>query len=181
MSEAIKKKTKKSSEKKQRKFLFVDFLIILLILAIVGGAVYLFSPGSFLNKTRKSTEGTLIYTVEIKGVSKDYLNKIQENDVVVHGATKSAMGTVSAVDYTNNDTVLDYVWNEKEEAYVGTLVPSPDQYSVLVTITASADYVAEDGYFVNNTRVAVGEGMALRFPNFAVEGYCISVIPQNFN
>lgn len=193
MSEAIKKKTKKASEKKQRKFNFVDFLLILLILAIIGGAVYLFSPGSFINKAGKSTEGTLMYTIEIKGVDQEYINKIQENDVVVNAVTKSTLGTVSAVDATNKDVVLDCIEVKNEDnqegagetqeeiQYEGTLVPSADQYTVLVTITATADYVNGDGYFVNNCRIAVGEGFSLHFPNFAAEGYCISIIPQNFD
>ena len=192
MSEAIKKKTKKASDKKQRKFNFVDFLLILLILAIIGGAVYLFSPGSFINKVGKSTEGTLMYTIEIKGVDQEYIHKIKENDFVINAVTKSTLGTVSAADATNKDVVLDCieVKNEdiqegaeetKETKYEGALVQSADQYTILVTITATADYVKGDGYFVNNCRIAVGEGFSLHFPDFAAEGYCISIIPQDFN
>ncbi len=180
MNETIKKKAKKPSEKKQRKFNFVDFLLILLILAIIGGAVYLFLPGSFINKTGKAKTGTLVYTVEIKGVDGDYLNKIHENDVVVDAVTKNTLGTVSAVDYNTKHTALEYV-QQQDGTYEGVLSEYPNQYTVLVTITASADYVDQDGYFVNNCRIAVGQGMALHFPDFAAEGYCISIIPQNFN
>ena len=178
MNEAIKKKSKK--EKKQRKFNFVDFLLILLALAIIGGVVYLFTPGSFINKMGKAQEGILVYTVEIKGVNADYLNKIHENDVVVDAATKTTLGTVTAVDYNTKQTVLEYE-EQEDGTYAGILSEYPNRYTVLVTITATANYVAKDGYFVNNYRVAVGESVALRFPDFAAEGYCISMIPQNFN
>lgn len=175
-----KKKNGKATEKKQRKFNFIDFLLIVLILAIIGGAVYLFTSGTFFNIKGADKEGTMIYTVEIQGVSSEYLNKIKENDMVVNSVTKNTLGTVTSVDYNTKQTVLEYV--EKDGAYEGVLSEYPDQYTVLVTITASAKYVPGDGYFVNDARIAVGEALALRFPDFVAEGHCISLIPpENFN
>lgn len=171
---------KNTSEKKSRRFNFVDFLLILLVLAIIAGAVYLFSPGSFFQKAGASEQGTLSYTVEFHGVDGEYLNKIKENDIVVDSVTKSSLGTVTAVDYNTKQRVLEYVKNEVDGTYTGVLSEYPDQYTVLVTITAPAEHVSGDGYFVNNCRIAVGEGMALRFPDFVAEGHCISMIPENF-
>ena len=170
-----KKKSGKAAEKKERKFNFVDFLLIVLILAIIGAAVYLFTSGAFFKLKGADQEGTMIYTVEIQGVSSDYLNQIKENDVVVNSVTKNTLGTVTSVDYNTKQTVLEYV--EVDGVYEGVLSEYPDQYTVLVTVTATAKYVAGDGYFVNDCRIAVGEGLSLRFPNFTAEGYCISLIP----
>ncbi len=179
MNSTVKKKKNKAPNTKQRKFNFVDFLLIVLVLAIIAGAVYLFSPGSFINKLGSAKQGTLSYTVEIQGVDGEYLNKIKENDVVVDSVSKNTLGTVAAVDYNTKQTVLEYA-EQADGSYVGVLSEYPDQYTVLVTVTAPAEYVAGDGYFVNNCRIAVGEGLALRFPDFAAEGYCISLIPENF-
>ena len=178
MKDAVKKKSN-ASEKKERKFNFIDFLLIVLVLAIVAGAIYLFSPGSFLNQIKTEKQGTLSYTVEIKGVDGEYLNKIKENDVVVDSVTKNTIGTVVAVDYNTKQTVLEYA-KQSDGTYTGVLSEYPDQYTVLVTITASAEYASGDGYNVNNRRIAVGEAMALRFPDFVAEGHCISLIPEDF-
>jgi hypothetical protein len=45
----------------------------------------------------------------------------------------------------------------------------------LVTITVLAEYTEGEGYSVGDRRIAVGEKMSLRFPNFAAEGYCIAL------
>ena len=182
MNSTVKKNNKKA-DKKSRKFNFVDFLLILLVLALIAGAVYLFTQGSIFKKLGATEQGTLTYTVEIQGVDAEYLNIIKESDVVVDSVTKNTLGTVSAVDYNTKQTVLEYVKNEDEDGnvtYTGVLSEYPNQYTVLVTITAPAEYVSGDGYFVNNCRIAVGEGLALRFPDFAAEGYCISMVPENF-
>ena len=177
MNRKEKKKNNKPAEKKQRKFNFVDFLLIVVILALVAVAVYLFTSGTILDKLKSDTSGTLTYTIEINGVSGEYLNKIKENDVVVHAVTKSTLGTVATVDYNTKQTVLEYV--ENEGVYQGVLVEYPDRYTVHVTVTTNAKYVEGDGYFVNNCRIAVGEGMSLHFPDFAAEGYCISFVPHD--
>ena len=180
MNRTAKKNNKKASEKKSRRFNFVDLLLILLVLAIIAGAVYLFSPGSVFKKMGTTEHGTLSYTVEFHGVDGEYLNKIKENDVVVDSVTKNILGTVAAVDYNTKQTVLEYVKNEDDGTYSGVLSEYPNQYTVIVTITASAEHVSGDGYFVNNCRIAVGESMALRFPDFVAEGHCISMIPEDF-
>ena len=179
MNRKEKKKNNKSAEKKQRNFNFVDFLLIVIVLAIVAGAVYLFTSGTILDKFRKDTEGTLTYEIEINGVSEDYLNKIKENDVVINAVTKNSLGTVSAVDNNTKQTILGYEYDEEKNDYRGVPLEYSDRYTVRVTVTATAKYVKGDGYFINNCRVAVGEHMSLHFPDFAAEGYCISLVPHD--
>ena len=166
-------------QKKQRRFNFVDFLIIVLILAIIGGVIYLFSPASFLKNMRSVKTGTVIYTIEIKGVHSDFLSKIQENDLVLDASTKVTLGVVTTVDCNTKHTVFEAV-NKGDGKYEGEWAEYPDQYDVIVTITADAEYIPNKGYFVNNHRVAIGEQFFLRFPDFTGEGYCISLIREGF-
>lgn len=178
MNNTVKNKKSRKPEKARRKFTFIDFVLIVLVLAIITGGVYVFLSGSIFAKI-KAEEGTVSYTVEIRGVDAAYIDKIKENDVVVDGVTKSTLGTVIATDYNTKETSLEYVVQE-DGTYLGTLSEHPNQYTVFVIITAPAKHVAGDGYFVNDCRIAVGEKMSLHFPDFAAEGYCISVIPENF-
>ena len=169
-----------ASVKKKRRFNFVDFLVILLILAIIAGVIYLVSPASFLRQLASIKTGTLTYTVEIIGVDEEYLNMIAEGDAVGDAATKNSLGSVESVDYSVKQTELGYKEGE-DGVYEGVLNEHPDRYNVQVTITATAEYVPDEGYRIDGTRIAVGESMALRFPDFVCEGYCISVAAENFN
>lgn len=172
----------KSTKKKSKKFNFVDFLVIILILAIVGTGIYLLSPASFLKNLQSGKEGTLIYTIEIKGVDSEYLAKIEENDAVIDSVTKVSLGTVTTVDRNTKHSVFECREStENPGTYEGVFAEYPDQYDVIVTITADAEYVPQSGYFVNHRRIAVGEKISLRFPNYVGEGYCISMIRQGFN
>ena len=105
---------------------------------------------------------------------------IGEGDAVGDAVTKHGLGTVESVDYSIKQTELGYVKNEND-TYEGVLNEYSDRYNVLVTITAEAEYVPGDGYHVDGTRIAVGEAMSLRFPDFLCEGHCISLAAENFN
>ena len=50
-----------------------------------------------------------------------------------------------------------------------------DKYNVTVTVTVLAQYEEGEGYSVGDRRIAVGEKLSLRFPNYAAEGYCIGL------
>ena len=60
-------------------------------------------------------------------------------------------------------------------AGVGVLAAHDGKYNVIVTISADGEYKEGEGYSVNGRRIAVGEKMALRFPNYVGEGYCIAL------
>ena len=96
--------------------------------------------------------------------------KIKENDIVVDSISKNTLGTVLAVDYNNYYTELTY----DEITGQGKMVEYTDRYNVTVTIVAQGVYTKGEGYTVNSRRVAVGEKMSLRFPDYVGEGYCIS-------
>lgn len=170
---------KNGNVQKKRRFNVVDFLLIVLVLAIIGGVIYLFLPGSVIRNMGSSTSGSLSYTVELKGVDSVYLNKIKENDIVVDSVSKTTIGTVTAVDYNTKYTVLEYT--EKDGQYEGVLADYPDRYNVLVTITTTAEYTPKKGYSVSGCRIAVGEALNLRFPDFAYEGHCISLVAEDFS
>ena len=105
-----------ASKAKQKKgFNFIDFLIILIVLAIVGGIVYLFSPISFLKKATSAIEGTLDYTVEIRNVDIAFIDNIKENDIAIDSVSKNTLGTVSAVDHNTKYTELNYQSADREQ------------------------------------------------------------------
>ena len=109
----------------------------------------------------------------VNSIKKKFINKIKENDIVVDSISKNTVGKVSAVDYNTRSTELQYVAGSEDN--IGTLSEYPNRYNVIVTISASADYVEGEGYSVNHCRIAVGEEMSLRFPDYAGNAFCIGL------
>lgn len=164
---------KKNSKNKRGRFNLIDFLLIVIILLVIATVFYVFAPFSAVKNLISSQNVTIEYTVELVGVDKDMINKIKENDSVIDAVSKNPIGTVQVADYNYPNTVLQYVEAENEDAIEGILVEHPDKCNVLVTISASAEYMEKAGYTVNHCRIAVGEKMQMIFPNYIGEGYCI--------
>ena len=179
MNDKIENTTDKVKKKKRVYFNFIDLVLILLIVALIGALVYIFSPVSWIRDLMQDHEKTIQYTVELQNVDEAYLNLIKENDIVGNAVTKDNIGTVTAVDYSNKYT--EYVLveskadSEDDAKYSGKLVEYDDKYNVIITITVTADYDEGEGYSVNSTRIAVGEKLSLNFPDFVGTGYCIGL------
>ena len=67
-------------------------------------------------------------------------------------------------------SVENNVYFQLEE---GTVVEYDDKINLLITVSATATYTEGKGYAVNERRIAVGEKLSVRFPDFAGEGYCV--------
>jgi len=53
----------------------------------------------------------------------------------------------------------------------------PDKKNILITIEADAYYNTDEGYTVNNYRIAVEKEMNVRFPYYTGTVQCLSVKP----
>ena len=171
----MKERTKSPVNTKHRvrggKFNLIDFLLIVVVLLIIGALVYVFLPTSTIRNITADKTVDIDYTIEILGVDEQFIENIKENDTVLDSVSKNSLGTVTAVDYSTQYTELKY----DEENDIGVLSPVKGKYNVTVTIAATADFEAGEGYDVNGTRIAVGEKIYARFPDFVCEGYCIRV------
>ncbi len=164
-------------KRKEKRFNLLDVLIILVALLVIATVFYIFTPFSRLEKAVKKQTQNIHYTVEILGVDEAFLQNIKDNQMVIDSVSKNSLGTVTAVDYHTKYTELQCVVDEDGKA-TGVLAEYPDRYNVVVTINATADYLEGEGYSVNHCRIAVGEKMTLRFPNYVCEAYCIGLNPS---
>ena len=167
-------------KKKNGRFNFIDLTLIVILILVLGVLIYSFSPVSLIKKWTNKDVRSIQYEVEFKNVDETFIDMIQADTAVSNAVTKDAIGTVTMV---NNTKYVDYqpVKTERVEGeetiteYTVVPVEYPNKYTVLVTITVSASFSEGTGYSVNSTRIAVGEKMALKFPDFKCEGYCVSV------
>lgn len=171
MNGNVNSSAKSNKSKSSGKFNLIDVLLIVMVLIIVASLIYVFLPTSWIRSILADDKVDIQYTIEIQGVDEAFLENISENDIVLDSVSKGTIGTVTAIDYSTPYTQLEY--NETTQS--GVLSVVPEKYNMLITISVNADYTEGEGYAVNGTRIAVGELMNLRFPNFTAEGYCISV------
>lgn len=167
---------KKSKGDRKRLINLVDIVLILMILSIIVVFVFVLAPGAELNREDVQTV-KLEYTVEISGISKEMLAKINIGDQVFDEKDRYVIGTVTN---TEIDDCVEYVYNEESGrieavAYTDDGNASSVLKNVLVTITANAQYSKGKGYTVNGYRIAVNREMSLCFPGYSGNGQCISV------
>ncbi len=158
---------------KGRKFNVIDVLLIVAVVLVVAALVYVFLPSSLIKNLTADETKAIQYTVEFVGVDEAFLNNIQIDQVIYDSVSKSEMGKVYAVDYSHPYEELTYDENNNG---VGILTPVEGKYNIQVTITATAQYKSGEGYTVGGTRIAVGEKLFAKFPNFVGEGYCIGLV-----
>ncbi len=156
------RKANGGGKKLKRGFNFVDVLLLLFVAAIIFVAVNIVSPRSLISKLRGDNTRAIEYTVELVGVDSEFADKVKEGNTVIDAVSKNNIGSVKSVE--NN------VYFQLEE---GTVVEYDDKINLLITVSATATYTEGKGYAVNERRIAVGEKLSVRFPDFAGEGYCV--------
>lgn len=166
----------------KRKFNIIDFLVIIIVIAIIGLSVYAVFSWSNIKKFWSNDTVKLGYTVELKNVDQDFISKIKEKDIVTDAVTKNQLGEVDSIDNTEKYWTADYTKEQKIDEngestieYAFVKAEHPDKYNVKVVITSYAEYEEGIGYTINGKRIAVGEAIDLRFPEYSATGYCISV------
>ena len=172
--------TSPSKKNKNGRFNFVDFTLIVILLLVIGLLVYSFSPISLIKKWTNKDTRNIQYEVEFTNVDEEFIDMIKADTSVSDAITKSSVGTVTMVNstkYVEYKTVETVRQEGEEEITEYTVVPVeyPNKYNLTVTITVAADFSEGTGYTVNSTRIAVGEKMSLKFPNFKCEGYCVGI------
>ena len=169
--------TQHTQKRTRRKFNVVDFLLIVVVLLICASLVYLFLPSSLVKNITADQTVPLSYVIEVKGVDEQYIDNISVLDLVQDSVSKGELGTVEAVE-NNPYSELKYNMQQEEDNGVGILSSIKGKYNLTITVTATARYEEGEGYTVNGTRIAVGEKIYAKFPNYACEAYCISLEQQ---
>ena len=161
----------KPIKKKKGRFNLVDFLLVLIVLAILFVVIFVVDPFSINLFGQEKEEVTLEYTIRIDNVESILINKIQMGDEVIDASVKSSLGYVSAVE---NDIPHAEPYYDVTEGAV-SMKEYPDRYDLVVTVTAKAAFIDGKGYLVNGRRVAVGTPLYLMFPDYIGTGSCIGI------
>jgi hypothetical protein len=151
------------------KFNWIDVIVLVLAAALILMFVLDFLPNE--NKIIYGDKKvTVEITIQIDKLSNDIDIDLASGDEVLDVVSKEKLGVLSS-----NPMIVPFQENIPNEVSGGIEVVYSDSYSsVYLTIVAEADE-SEYGYFVNNSRVAVGKEYEIRISGLEAVGTCISV------
>ena len=163
---------KQNQEKRTWRFTALDLILVIVVLAALGAAVYFFGP--FRNQTSEDSKIVdVLYTIEIKGVEEEYIDNIQVGDTVIESKNKTVMGTVTAIE---SMPYVEYVLNEEEGLFEEKRHPG---LSVML-ITVQCEAVSTPrAYTVDGYRIVIGKLNYIQLPRYVCNGYGISLTELN--
>ena len=167
-----KDKTKKKSSRKGLNI--ADVIVIVLVVACVGLAVWIFGGSGIFGSNETVTIEYELWIVDIR------------NDIASHihpGLSQlitDCIGDSFKTEPYTYEVYLDELYDENGNPVDGITegemveVEKPGYVTVILPITAEAT-VEEDGYYVNGYKICVGGLIYIRTPDFAGAGHVISI------
>ena len=145
----------------------VDFLIVLLILAVCAVLLYVFVFNGRGEQLAPQTR-TVRYVVEAKNVREEFSDKVAIGDTVFDSVALYNIGVVTAYeekDATRRSTNL--VTGEP------VIVPVPGRKHIYLTIEAQAN-LENNIYSIGGYKISVGMSVMLKLKNLTAAGNCIT-------
>ena len=162
-------------ENKKARFNFIDAIIIFIILAIIGAAVYLI-VSDIQSKKDSRQLGNLDCTVRISNVDEAALSLFTIGETVKDSVTGEPIGTIMSVTsnkakYYGTTAILSGM------EYVISVTEHEKTYDVYVTISATAKKDARDIYYVGNNKILVGSTIYFKIPSFTAVSFITDFKP----
>lgn len=172
-AERQKGKDPKKEHSRRWLFLVVDLLLVAII---IGAVIFIVNALNGSDDRSKETEVRRItYQLEIAGVESD-LFAVTGGETVTMDADGLKIGVVEYHDggqpYTK---YIDAVTEVGGKFFVTEIEYPDDVKTYLITVSVDADYEAGVGYFINDSRIAVGRSYRLRIADGVYEAVCVSL------
>ena len=164
-----------NNDEQRSRFNFIDILIILIILGVVGAAIYLIATETA--QDRLAENANIEFTVRISSVDAEYLSLIAEEQTVKDSETNAVIGTIRSV-RTENARYYGKTAIPTENGYTVTTSEYEDKYDVYVTISAYAKEDERGIYYVGDTRILVGSPVYFQVPSYSSVSYIVEFTPQ---
>lgn len=152
---------------KKHKFNFIDIILLTVILAAVVLLVYIFMSGRIESF---GTPSVLVeYKVSITRIREEFRGNVNVGDKVVDSVKLMSIGEVTDVQYSSSIFIVSEL-NSTDLQYP----IYPEHLDMTITIRAEAD-IKNGMYLIDGYRIAVGELVSIRVPDFTETGYCIAI------
>lgn len=147
----------------------VDFIIILVLLALVGGVYYVFFGGSDKQVVETSK---ILYEFEVTNVNKAFVDAITPGDPIRDNIRGNEIGKVVSK-ASRNATMLN------EDLINGRYVIAdvPDMYDVVITIEGQAN-ITPANIIVGGAEIKVGKKFSIKGKGYANQGFVTKITLQ---
>mgnify|MGYP003293873812 CR=1 FL=1 len=177
-------------QKSKYRINLIDVLIVLLILAVLGGIYYFVSGenGAILKGSNKDIHNVK-YVIELKTVDKDYVDNIAVGDTVTETIRSGNVGKIVGVEVspawtvtTNTETgeMLKSYYPPINVSNEDELETEPDdslsdEDEIVIEKTVTDDAAQELLYDYYNVRITVESEMEYTGSSYSIDGYDIIV------
>ena len=146
----------------KRRINFLDFLLIVLVIAIITASVVTVIRS---NPNRISGgDKVIVYTVKCEMVDVAMANKFHIGDSIYDNVTNQLLGTV----YTTPEAVPIIAKDENGNDY--------DTGKIALTLSVKASVWVEDGmYTIDKYRISAGQDVSFHSDKVYVNGYCSDI------
>lgn len=157
------------NSKKKTRFNIIDVLVILMIAALVFGIVYfiLMQTGAL---SKESEEKTVVYTLRLSGIDKEYAQKIEKGSTAQNSSTFASIGTITDIK-TKETLVYGNDAVKSGDNYTVRSAANEDKLDVYITLTSVCTVDARGIVYVAGQRISVGTKIYFRNGNFAAEAF----------
>lgn len=168
----VNRMTNQTTPKKHR-FNIIDKIVLVLIVAIAVSTFLLIDPFKWFYEEKIIEDRTVLYTVEIRGVTKKDSGSLSEGDEAILITKGADVGKI--VKLTRLQSSL---WQVNQNADQMIVMRNPEKDTVYITIEIACTYQEGVGYFINDRQLFVGENMELKFTMFDATGECVSIMEK---
>lgn len=154
-----------TNEKKAFRINFVDILLTLVIVAVIGVGAYMLGSAFGIDVSAEKEDMTVEYTLQFRGLMPEFDGNVEVGEAVIDAQKRLNIGTVTSV--WNEPFVKDVYDEETQQMVTAT---HPDFFTLNVRIS-SPGYVTDGMYYVNGIKMAVGVGVSIHLKNFCATGY----------
>lgn len=154
-------------ENKIRFFNIIDVAIILVLIAIIGGAVFRTYMDDFFLTNSKNV--TIEYVLEIESTEKEFRRLINNGDFLYSNNSSSSCGVVVSCEKNPSKT---YVKGQEDELIIKY---NPEKIDIFLTVNSIAQK-SDSGYIIEgNNYIGVGLSSQFRTDMFIFDAKVISI------
>jgi hypothetical protein len=158
---------KEMRDMNRKRFNLLDFFIIIVFVAVIGGGLYLYNQ--YTEGLKRSTYA-VEYQVELRAVDQSFVDAITKGDLLRESVKGNTLGRVADMTYKDSYNInIDYLAGK----YVETAVP--DKLDVILTIASPAS-VSERSIIVGGLEIKIGHKLFVKGKGYAREGYILNIV-----
>lgn len=160
------------SKEKKIHFNFIDVLILLCFVVLIGGFAF-YATGNWQtnsNTTKTQPNHVVRYVLTAENVAPEVANAVKEGDVVKDSAKETVKGEI--VQIISNEKYVKKLYNAEKGVYEEA--EHPQNRTIVVAI--ESDYVLNGKTaMIDDAEIKVGKSVNYKTSEYAIDGYITEV------